>query len=142
MSLVSSTSAALGEPVFDNPAYWDLFSGSELALLLWIWQRANLLTGWNAQLFGQVDMVNLLRSAPVVLAMLIFAALPRTSSVRQIDFKNFAYPWEGAGGPLEDWHWISSIPSTKVKLSEGVHQFCKDVEAGTPCNRAPGLRMV
>jgi hypothetical protein len=86
-------------------------------------------------------MVNHLRSAPLALALLIFAALPRISSVRQIDFKNFAYPWDGGGSPLEDWFWMNSIPSTNVKLSGGVHRFWEEVEPGEDRNRAPGLWM-
>jgi hypothetical protein len=73
--------------------------------------------------------------------MLTVAALPQTKSIRQIDFKNFAYPWDGGGDPLQNWHWISSIPSTKVKLSSAVHRFWEEVDPGQDRNSAPGLWM-
>jgi hypothetical protein len=73
--------------------------------------------------------------------MMLVGAASHTSSIRQIDFKNFAYPWDGGGGSPDEWHWIGSIPSTKVELSGGVHRFWEEVETGEDRNSAPGLRM-
>jgi hypothetical protein len=87
-------------------------------------------------------MVSLLRSVSVAVAALILAAPPGTSSIRHVDFKNFAYPWNGGGGPenLENpWHWIESSPSSTVQLRGGVHRFWEEVEAGQDRSRAPGL---
>jgi hypothetical protein len=86
-------------------------------------------------------MLRPLRSASVILALMAVAAIPHVSSLRQVDYKNLAYPWGGGGGPLEDWHWIPSIPTTKVKLSGGVHRFWEEVEIGEDRNMAPGLRL-
>ena len=84
-------------------------------------------------------MASLLRFASVALAILLVTAPPHINSVRQIDFKNFAYPWHGGGPPADLWHWIDSIPSTKVQISAGVHRFWDEVEDGLDHSSAPGL---
>ena len=72
--------------------------------------------------------------------MLLVVAVPRTTtSIRQIDFRNFAYPWDGAGPPADLWHWIDSVPSTTVHLADGVHRFWDEVEQGLDRSSAPGL---
>jgi hypothetical protein len=48
----------------------------------------------------------------------------QVSSIRDIDFKNFAYVWDHASGaPPEAWHWIASPPHLKIKVSNGIHHF-------------------
>ena len=78
---------------------------------------------------------------PLTIAMLAVAiVVSGADSIRQIDFKNFAYPWGNPGGPLEHWHWIPSSPSTKVRLTGGTHRFLREVEPGDDRNqlsRAP-----
>jgi hypothetical protein len=83
----------------------------------------------------------LLRFASILSALLIVAGLPAKDSIRQIDFKNFTYPWDDDPNPLDEWHWISSISTTKVTLSGGVHRFWDEVEDGEDRDRAPGLWM-
>jgi hypothetical protein len=63
-------------------------------------------------------------------------------SIRQIDFKNFTYPWGNPGGPLERWHWIPSSPSNKVRLTSGAHRFLRELEPGENPSQASGLRFV
>jgi hypothetical protein len=76
----------------------------------------------------------LLRFASILSALVIFTALPAKDSIRQIDFKNFSYPWD-------NWHWITSMPTARVSLSDGVHRFWDKVEDGEDRDRAPGLWM-
>jgi len=71
--------------------------------------------------------------------MLVVASPRGTSSIRQIDFKNFTYPWDGGGAPADQWHWIDSIPSTTVHLAAGVHRFWDEVPEGLDRSYAPGL---
>jgi len=77
----------------------------------------------------------------LTIAMLAVAIVVSAKySIRQIDFNNFAYPWGNPGGPLEGWHWISSSPSTKVRLAGGTHRFLREVESGEDPNHSPLLR--
>lgn len=87
-------------------------------------------------------MVSILRAASLAVVMLLVVSLPRPSSIRQVDFRNFAYPWNGGREPenLENpWHWIESIPSKTVRLKSGVHRFWDEVEKGLDRSTAPGL---
>jgi hypothetical protein len=84
-------------------------------------------------------MASLVRLASVALAIYVIAASPHPSSIRQIDFRNFAYPWDGGSPPEDLWHWIDSAPSTTVRLKDGVHRFWEDIEDGMARNTAPGL---
>jgi len=58
--------------------------------------------------------MSLLRFASILSALVIIAAFPAKDSIRQIDFKNFTYPWDDDPNPLDGWHWISSIPTTNL----------------------------
>jgi hypothetical protein len=51
------------------------------------------------------------------------ALLSGANSIREIDFRNFAYPLGNPGFPKSYWHWIPNIPPIKVKLSNGNHPF-------------------
>lgn len=82
-----------------------------------------------------------LRPALIILALMIVVVLPANNSIRKIDFKNFTYPWDDDPNPLDSWHWMSSVSTTKVTLSGGVHRFWKEVEDGEDRDRAPGLWM-
>lgn len=73
------------------------------------------------------------------LAAAILVLTPRSNSIRQVDFKNFVYPWEGGGSPPEHWHWIGKIPSTTVALSDGTHRFLEDAEPGQDPRWVPAL---
>ena len=83
--------------------------------------------------------MGLFRSASILSALIIVLALPAKDSIRQIDFKNFTYPWDDDPSPSDDWHWISSISTTKVTLSGGVHRFGDEVEDREDRTTAPGL---
>jgi hypothetical protein len=86
-------------------------------------------------------MACLVRFSSAALTILLVAAPPGRSSIRQVDFRNFAYLWNGGAEPenLENpWHWIESIPSTTVRLEGGVHRFWEEAEDGDR-SRAPGL---
>jgi hypothetical protein len=81
-----------------------------------------------------------LRLLALLIAIVCAVSLESASkSIREVDFKNFAYPFGNPGSPLEHWHWIPSIPSDKVALADGVHRFWNEIEPGEDRNRAPGL---
>lgn len=83
-----------------------------------------------------------LRFGLVAVAILIAPAFSRPHSIRQIDFGNFTYPWNGGAGPegLETpWHWMESSHSGTVRLKDGVHRFWDEVGDDVDRERAPGL---
>jgi len=52
-------------------------------------------------------------------------ARPQQNGIRQIDFKNFAYPWtnESDGGGTTYWHWIRSAPRLTIIVVDGRYTF-------------------
>lgn len=68
----------------------------------------------------------LLNLATALAILLVAASLSAANSIRDVDFKNFAYPLDRTGSPLTYWRWITRIAPTKVKLSNGTHSFQTD----------------
>jgi hypothetical protein len=64
---------------------------------------------------------------PMVLAA-VATATAQKSKIRQVDFKNFTYEWNDATGEgvPEDWHWIASLPKTRIATTNGLHRFDED----------------
>jgi hypothetical protein len=58
------------------------------------------------------------------------------ADVRQIDFRNFRYPWRASTG-AGDFQWLTKFDSS-VSLRDGVHVF-KAAECGVPNERCPQL---
>lgn len=102
--------------------------------------RANLFVFRHGRVCGP-GMNSLLRFASVVLATTVTAALTQTSSIRQIDFRNFVYPWDEPGGPASDWHWMSTPSRTHVQLVDGRHRFWEASDSEYERERAPRLWM-
>jgi len=70
-------------------------------------------------------MSNLLKIASVLLSILtINTAKTHESGIRQIDFRNFSYPWDNtvATVPL-NWRWITTSSHGKIRLIDGRHDF-------------------
>jgi len=86
-------------------------------------------------------MNSLLRFFSLVLATTVTAGLSQKTSIREIDFRNFVYPWDGAGDPLSYWHWISTSSRTRVKLIDGAHRFSELGDSEDDRGRAPRLWM-
>ena len=63
------------------------------------------------------------RSIAALLLALLFTAGPQKkkfANIRQVDFKNFTYPWNGAyGGPSSTWAWIQLPSSDSFRLTHG-----------------------
>jgi hypothetical protein len=59
----------------------------------------------------------------VAVFFLAIVAAPGGESIRQVDFKNFVFPWGNPGSPLETWHWLHHAAAEKVRLSRGKHEF-------------------
>jgi hypothetical protein len=66
----------------------------------------------------------------VLLVTLALATLTtnaqKLTTIRQIDFDNFSYPWSGAEPPEDvhqPWHWFSSAPDRHFRAVNGVHHF-------------------
>lgn len=82
-----------------------------------------------------------LRFASMAVAVLVVVTPPRPRSIREIDFRNFTFPWNGGAEPENSenpWHWIASAHSGTVQLRGGVHRFWDEVPRDVR-NRAPGL---
>lgn len=78
----------------------------------------------------------MLRGAAVLCAILIASsATAQISGVRQIDFRNFTYPWdEPPLGVPGSWQWLRQTPKDVLQLADGRHNF---VEVGAPDRGQP-----
>jgi hypothetical protein len=86
-------------------------------------------------------MNTVLRFTSLVLATTVIVALPQRSSIRQIDFRNFVYPWDEPDGPPSEWHWMSTSSRTHVRLVDGTHRFWEPSDSELEREMAPGLWM-
>lgn len=85
-------------------------------------------------------------SAAIIVAA-IFAPIPSQQSptpanIRDIDFKNFSFPWdEEAATPPSDvatpWHWLDSIPLPRIRVAKGIHHFYSPEQDKFERSRAP-----
>jgi hypothetical protein len=75
----------------------------------------------------------------MILALTCTVPLPQAGSLRDIDWKNFSYPWNGGNPPNRYQQWIVPIPLTKVALSDGVSRFGVDLEDSEVHDDTPGL---
>lgn len=85
------------------------------------------------------------RTLRISLLLFLFAVIrsegAQSSSIRQIDFKNFTYDWDDSIGNVPDeWRWMNSPPQSKVRVSNGMHHFYEQVDDETR-ERAPMLRV-
>lgn len=71
------------------------------------------------------SMNNLRRVASVLLSILTACSvLAQSCGIRNVDFKNFMYSWDGLpqSTPMS-WHWIETPPERKIRLAKGQHRF-------------------
>lgn len=70
-------------------------------------------------------MNSLFRIVTVVLGAATAAvATPNVKTIRDIDFKNFTYPWDGAIDAVPTtWHWMNGAPKLHIRAIDGVHHF-------------------
>lgn len=68
--------------------------------------------------------------------LLLTATAPQQNGIRQIDFKNFTYPWDSEeyGGPTAEWRWIRLSPRTTIAVVNGQHAF---TDEGDPRDSGP-----
>jgi hypothetical protein len=74
--------------------------------------------------------MKILLRVPILLlaASAILAVAPQQTPIRQIDFKNFTYPWTGEDAHRAYWHWMR-LPQRKLttfQLINGRHTFNED----------------
>jgi hypothetical protein len=59
-----------------------------------------------------------------LLAIAVWSIALAQSPIRQIDFRNFSYAWNGPQNHASDnWRWLDSPPQSKIKVSDGTHHF-------------------
>lgn len=68
-------------------------------------------------------------------------ALSQASTIRQVDFKNFTYPWDEPGGVPGSWQWLETSPKESFRLVRGIHRFIDPNDPEYERERAPGVRM-
>jgi hypothetical protein len=75
-----------------------------------------------------------LQLAALLAQAIILSAAPQQASIRQIDFKNFTYPWTGEDAPRDYWHWIrlSQRKLTTFQLINGRYTFNEDANETDP----------
>lgn len=82
----------------------------------------------------------------MVVALLFAAgASPQShkpASIRDIDFKNFSFPWddimeEPPSYNLSPWHWLTLLPRTKIRFEKGIHHFYEPNQSQSERERAP-----
>lgn len=64
----------------------------------------------------------LLRILVLFLAVAVVIRAADYKSVRDVDFKNFTYPWEDATGS-STWEWVGLPQQGRVTLVNGIHRF-------------------
>ena len=59
-----------------------------------------------------------------LLAVATWPIASAQSPIRQIDFRNFSYPWDDSRNVwLDNWRWLDSSPQSQIEVSNGRHRF-------------------
>jgi hypothetical protein len=69
------------------------------------------------------------------------SAPSKENAIRQIDFKNFAYPWNEPGGVPSTWHWMSTSPVESVRMVSGTYRFHVPNWSESDPSRDEGIRL-
>jgi hypothetical protein len=48
---------------------------------------------------------------------------PRTSTILDVDFKNFEYPWDKPAGHMTAWRWLDTTATTRAPLADSTAQL-------------------
>jgi len=80
---------------------------------------------------AMLTLVRYLSIGLLLFSLLSFAA-PQTT-IRQVDFKNFTYPWRGPSGWPHQLEWLDTAGQEHVRLVEGRWRLhTEDEESSTP----------
>jgi hypothetical protein len=76
-------------------------------------------------------------------ATTLTSGTPKSDDIRRIDFKNFSFPWdEGIGDSVpSDWHWISPLPQSRIRVVDGIHHFYSPGQDKYKHEHAPLIRL-
>lgn len=77
-----------------------------------------------------------------ILGIALSVAAAGLTEIRQIDFKNFSFPWdhdlaEPPSDPASPWHWIHQVPKLRVHVTNGMHRFYEPGQNQSERERAP-----
>jgi hypothetical protein len=87
-------------------------------------------------------MKHLLLFLTVLLAIGTTATIPRNkNAIRQVDFKNFVYPWEEPGYVPSNWNWISPAPGETVRLINGESRYATPSQKESEQASLPYVRL-
>lgn len=78
-----------------------------------------------------------------IVALLLTAVLSpawRTSTIHDVDFKNFEYPWDEPAGNTAAWSWLYTLTPTTVRLADGAAHFDDSDDSDKGVGPSPGLR--
>ena len=79
----------------------------------------------------------------IVLTLLVFVTVTvdatQITNIHQIDFKNFAYPWDESTEDVPlTWRWTTlSSPPLRLQAVNGIHHFYEKGQSQTERARAP-----
>ena len=84
------------------------------------------------------------KTLQISLVLLIFGTVKnageKVTEIRKIDFKNFTYAWDDPAGDVpETWHWITSSPQSRIRVSKGIHHFYEQAKDVHERERTPIL---
>jgi hypothetical protein len=83
-------------------------------------------------------------SATRIEALLLAAVLAlslHTTSIRNVDFKNFDYPWDERAGDRTVWQWLDTSAETSVRLTDGVAELNNSDDPDQSVGDMPSLRL-
>lgn len=75
---------------------------------------------------------------PAILCLISSAETNHASTIREVDFENFVYPWSGPpGGVPSSWKWLTSDPCQRFRAVNGIHHFYEPGEDADERKHAP-----
>lgn len=85
-------------------------------------------------------MISATRIEALLLAAVLALSL-HTTSIRNVDFKNFDYPWDERAGDRTVWQWLDTSAETSVRLTDGVAELNNSDDPDQSVGDMPSLRL-
>jgi len=82
------------------------------------------------------------RLALMILSLTFVTEAKTATTIREIDFENFVYPWsEPFFGVPSNWKWLTSEPCRRFRALNGIHHFYEAGQDSDERKHAPLIRV-
>ena len=86
-------------------------------------------------------LINATRIEALLLGAVLALSL-HASTIHDVDFKNFEYPWDEPAGDMTVWQWLDTPAETSVRLTDGVAELKDPDDSYQSGEPVPSLRLI